>query len=594
MTQQQNKLSRLWQELKRRKVIYVITVYASAAFVIIELVNNLTEPLNLPESLATIVIIVLATGFPFAAILSWIYDLTGEGIERTQPLDTSDDSHKEKAVKSHSAWKIATYISFVVIIGLVTLNLVGSKGTLRAGDIQSMVILPFGNLTGDDQLDPLVSSMHSMLITDVGRLDALRVKGKTTSDTYANSGMSAIEIAEKENVQAVMETDVLCLGTDSVCIVFRLLSTLREEEQLWVYEYREHKSQFLNLYNEVTKQVAEGAMIEISPDEERLLARSKTIRRETFDNYLMGQSLVGDGSREALFKARDYLNRAIETDPDYAPLYSALASVWSGIAGMDYESPEIARQKASEYIDKALELDPDNAYSHGVIAFYAHQNWEWEKAEMEFLKAVASDPNDAQTRALYAQLLACLQRQEEAVFQAQLAIELDPQNPLVQIYSTVALSINGDYEAALAIGEKIVEESEHFMAYVLIELTAFLCGEYDKVMEAAKRTLPVKGVDFSIVERIYGERGFIAAYEEALRQLEVIAQNQSTEPVEMAYRYMMADQPEKALEWLEKGYESKSPIMPYIAIPAFAFEPLFGHPRFLAILDKMNLPHPKV
>ena len=81
-----NKLSQFWQELKRRKVVHVITVYATSAFVIIELVNNLTEPLNLPTNLATIVIIVLAVGFPMAIILSWLYDLTSEGDERTKPL----------------------------------------------------------------------------------------------------------------------------------------------------------------------------------------------------------------------------------------------------------------------------------------------------------------------------------------------------------------------------------------------------------------------------------------------------------------------------------------------------------------------------
>ena len=87
MSHQPNKLARFWQELKRRRVIHVVTVYASASFVLIELVNNLTEPLNLPSGLATIVIVVLAVGFPLAVILSWIYDLSGEGLERTKPIE---------------------------------------------------------------------------------------------------------------------------------------------------------------------------------------------------------------------------------------------------------------------------------------------------------------------------------------------------------------------------------------------------------------------------------------------------------------------------------------------------------------------------
>ena len=80
MSNNPGKLARFWQELKRRKVIYVITVYASAAFVMIELVNNVVEPLNLPPSLPTIIIIALVIGFPIAIIMSWIFDITPKGM----------------------------------------------------------------------------------------------------------------------------------------------------------------------------------------------------------------------------------------------------------------------------------------------------------------------------------------------------------------------------------------------------------------------------------------------------------------------------------------------------------------------------------
>ena len=153
MPQKPNKLSQFWQELKRRRVIHVITVYATSAFVIIELFDNLVEPLNLPSNLLTIVIIVLAIGFPFVIILSWIYDLTSEGIEKTKPLSQIQEGEKRTVP---NAWKFATYVSFALIIGLATLEIAGVGEQLRAGDIQSLVILPFENLTGDEQLDSML------------------------------------------------------------------------------------------------------------------------------------------------------------------------------------------------------------------------------------------------------------------------------------------------------------------------------------------------------------------------------------------------------------------------------------------------------
>ena len=374
-----NPLSRFWQELRRRKVLRSLAIYAGTAFIILEASTIIFPLWEFPEWSIRLVLWVLILGGFVNVIIAWFYDITPEGMQRTKPME---ELPTETRKLDSRGWKAATYISLVVILGLIMFNLLGSKGTVRAGEIQSMVILPFGNLTGDDQLNHLVSSMHSMLITDVGRIGALRVKGKTTSDTYADSGMSASEIAKEQNVEAVLETDVLCLGTDSVCIVFRLISTLKEEEQLWMYEYREHKSQFLNIYNKVTRQVAEEAMIELSPDEEQLLSRSRTIRRETFDNYLMGNYYLGDASKDALFKAREYLNRAVETDPDWAPLYAGLASVWTTLVQMGFEPPESGFPVILDNLNKALELDPENAFALSVKAMITFLvEWDWVTAE---------------------------------------------------------------------------------------------------------------------------------------------------------------------------------------------------------------------
>lgn len=590
-----NPLSRFWKELKRRKVLYVITVYASAAFVIIELVNNLVEPLNLPESLATIVIIVLASGFPLAVILSWIYDLTGEGIERTRSLrEDGDESDDEKTEKVPVAWKIATYVSFVVIIGLVTLNMAGRKGQLRAGEIQSMVVLPFENFTGDEQLDHMVSSMHSLLIGDMGRISELRVLGKTTSGKYANSGMSASEIAGELKVDAVMETTVMCLGTDSVCMQFRLLSTLRKEDQLWVSEFTEHKSQILNLYNRVTKRVADGVMIELSPDEELLLARSRTIRRETFDNYLLGHYYLGDASKEALYKARDYLNEAIETDPDWAPLYAGLTSVWLSIAQVGYESPQFAGPEIFKNLNKALELDPDLGDIHRVSAMMAYlTEWNWVKAEDEFRKALALNPSDAVARVLYGQFLGIQQRFNEARIQGKIAIELDPLQPMIRMWYSALLLNVGDNEAGLAeVEELLADHPEHFLAHAVLELASYLCKEYDKTLEATKVLMSIDGEAREAIDKLYREKGFEAVYLELAEQTEEEHEKAHIAPIDIVIKYMMAGQPEKALDWLEKGYEAHDPNMVYIGNPGYLCEPLFNHPRFIAILEKMDLPLP--
>jgi TolB-like protein len=589
MPQRNSKLTQFWQELKRRRVLHVITVYASSAFVIIELINNLAEPLNLPSNLLIIAVIVLAVGFPLVAILSWLYDLTGQGMERTKPLSETGES--EKTVVPN-AWKFATYISFAVILGLVAFNLAGRTGKLRPGDIHSLMIFPFDNFTGDDQLDYVAAGMHSALIGDMGQVSALRVISQTTASVYKEKEMSLPEIAKETHIGAVIEPSVLCYG-DSVCIQIRVIATYPEEKQLYVAEYKEDKSQILNLYSKITKEIAEDLKVELTPREEELLARKRTVDRDAYDAYLKSSQLLGDAGPESLYKARDYLNSAIEKDPEWAPLYLGLTTVWATMVQLGVEPPEIGIPKTIENLNKAIELDQDYDEANGAMAMVAFlQEWDWEKAEKEYLQALAINPSNG-GRIIYSHLLACLQRPDEAVTQGKLALALDPLNPMFKVWYAATLQSVGKYEEALALEEEVTaEDPGHYLANCALENSAFSCGDYDKVMEALKYLLPARNINFEEIEIIYTEKGIVAAYEEILRREEVTAKHEYVPPMDMALRYMMVGQKEKAMEWIEKGYELRDQNMPYIATHSCLCEPLFDDPRFINIVQKMNLPLP--
>ena len=591
MAQRPNKLSQFWQELKRRRVAHVITVYASAAWVLIQLVNNLTEPLNLPTGLATIMVIVLAVGFPLTIILSWIYDLTSEGIEKTKPL--SEIYEKEKTVVPN-AWKIATYVSFVVILGLVTFNILKGTSGLRSGDIQSLLILPFDNFTGDETLDYVAAGMHSSLIGDMGQISALRVISKKTASVYKTIDMSLPQIAKEINMGAVIEPSVMCYG-DSVCIQIRVITMNPEEKQLWVAEYKEEKSQVLNLYSKISKQIANDLMIKLTPEEKRIFAKSRTIDRDAYDDYLRSNGLLGP-NRDSLNKAKDYLNSAIEKDPDWAPLYSGLANVWVLIQQLGFEPTSVTSPEIYKNLNKALELDPNLSEAHASIAVIAHwMEWDWEKSEKEFLKALAVNPNDAMSRVLYGQLLCGLQRTDEGIAQGRLAFELDPLNPMIKVSYGGILLGTGDCKTALVLAEEITAAIPgELVANSLIEGAAFQCKEYDKMIKTERYLLPmydVKEEEIKEIERIFNEQGVVMAYEKIMKHLEEYSENNHIGPINMAIRYMYANQPDKAMDWIEKGFEQHDPKTIYIA-SIFDFDPLFNNPRFIAICKKMNLPMP--
>ena len=594
MSTDSNKLVRFWQELKRRKVIYVLTVYASAAFVIIELVGNLTEPLNLPTSLSTIVIVVLAVGFPLTIILSWIYDLTSGTLQRTKPKEEIPDSEE---IRVPNAWKVATIISFVVILGLVAINIIYRGNVLKPGMIQSLAILPFENYTGDEQLDYVAAGLHTSLIGDVGKLGALRVIGKTSSSIYQNSGKSASEISKELNVEALVEPAVMCYG-DSVCLQIKVITMYPEERQLFVEEYKVDKSQVLNLYNQITKQIAQEIMVEITPEQNRLLTKTRTVDREAYDEYLKAHFYWGDASKESFQKALENLNSAITKEPDWAPLYSARAQVWMGMNQMGFEQPSVAAPEIFSNLSKAIELDPDLPDAHFLNALIAHVvEWDWEKSEKEYLRALAVNPSDAQSRILYAQLLCVLQRIDEAKIQGELAYELDPSDTYMKIWYGALLPAFGDCETAVAISEEITaDDPDNYIANANIFLLAYLCKDYDKVIKAEKYLLPVfnlKEDEIKGIEMIYKEEGFVRAYAQIMKHLEKFAENNTISFMDMAMRYIMADQPDKAMEWVEKGFEEHDPQMTYIATQMYNLEPLFANARFIKIVEKMNLPLPQ-
>ena len=582
-----SKLSKFWKELKRRRVVHVITVYASAAFVIIELINNLAEPLNLPPSLLTIVVIVLAVGFPLAVILSWLYDVTSKGVEKTKPIEELKEG--EKTVVPN-AWKIATYVSFVVIFGLAVLNIVGGSNQLRAGDIQSLVILPFENYTGDEQLDNMVSSMHSILIGDMGRVSGLRVIGKTSSKMYKDATLSATEIARELNVEGVVEATVTCMG-DSVCMQFRLINASGKEALLWVGDYTEDKGEILNLYNRITKQIAAEVRIELTPEEHQFLSRSQSINKEAFDAYLKSYAHWDDLSEEGTKKGIEYLNAAVEKDPDWAPLYTGLAQLWGILVQMGSEAPETGMPKVFGYMDQAMELDPDFADIHfNKAVFGTWLEWDWTKGEKEFLEALAINPSDAMSRIYYAHLLAILQQNDEAIIQGRIAMEIDPQNPLIHALYAAVFMMTRDWEAAMDQLEKALAlDPGHFFALQFMDVVAFHLGDYDLALQAFKGFLPFPETFFDSINTLYREQGFDAAYEKVV--LEMVNTGYGV-PFDYAMRYLLLNQYDKALDWLEIGYEVNDPNMPYIGTGFNSIDSLYDHPRILAIMDKMNLPLP--
>ncbi|MCK5692270.1 MAG: hypothetical protein KAI08_05460, partial [Bacteroidales bacterium] len=467
-----------WKELKRRNVLRSLAIYAGTAFIILEATTIIFPRWGFPDWSIDLVLWLLILGAVINVFVAWVFDFTSKGIQKTKPSEELTDIEKRSGSKG---WKAATYLSLVVIVALIVLNIVTGPKQLRAGDIQSLVILPFENYTGDDQLENMVAGMHSLLIGDMGRISGLRVTGSTSSRLYSEADMSAGDIASELNVDAVVEATVMCLG-DTVCMQFRLVSTTGEEEQLWVGEYREDKSQILNLYNRVTKQIAEEVLIELTASEEQVFAKDREADRDAIDAYIRSHAYWGDFSAEAFNEAEKFLSLAIEKDSGWSTLYAAMAVVWAGRMQMGIVDTETGRKQINTNIDRARKLDVDFADSHFINAIlFTWPDWEWEKGEKEFLQALAINPNHVMARMYYAHLLMSLQRMDESLAQGKLAVNLDPMNPLVlTLYSVVLKGANRHQEVIEYLEKSLSIDPDHAFTRGQLGRAHYNLGEYEK------------------------------------------------------------------------------------------------------------------
>lgn len=536
-----------------------------------------------------------------ATVLEWYKkSMSAQKADVTGP-DVLQTRNKGPAVFrriKHGSAKLILMITVIVLAGAIIVSLkvfdiVGGGKQALAKSIKSVVVLPFGNYTGDEKLETMVSGMHACLIADIKRLSGLRVINTTTSNAYKDAGKSVHDIADELNVQGAIEVSVLGIQ-DSIVIQVSLISAFPEEETIWMTDYREEKSQILNLYNRITKQIADEVNLGLTADEEHLLAETRTVDPEALVAYMKGQFHYERLGTDDLDSAKHYFQVAIEKDPGWAEPYAGMAMTWNAIGGFAYGPLTEAYEKSSEYLKKALDLDKNSANSHYVKAILSvWPGWDWETGEKEFLKTLELNPNDALARIYYAHLLMILRRMDEAVYQANLALALDPLRPLVLGLYARVMNYAGDYKSALKQSEKAfsIDPDNNFDLNVLAKAYLAL-GDTIKWYERWKKRLYWTNEEYlASLDSIFYKNGYLAAIKDRIKiNEEVYSKGGSISFTGQAARYLEIKDYDKAMDYFELAYKERFWSLAYISLVVLENPELKQNPRYIELLKKMRLP----
>jgi len=463
---------------------------------------------------------------------------------------------------------------------------------------KSIAILPFKNDSKDEENTYFINGLMEEILNNLQKIKDLRVISRTSVEQYRNQTKPIPEIAKELGVNYIVEGSGQKYGNS-----FRLRTQLimaEHESHLWGESFQQKITNVEDIFNiqiRIAESIAEELKAVISPEEKRLIEKIPNTDLEVYDKYLKARSYFSDYSRESLYKAIEYLDSAIEKNPDWAPLYAGLAEIWIWIQQEGWETPSVAGPKIIENLNKAMELDPDLAEVHYQVAVMAQLvEWDWGKSEKAFLRSLAINPNNPLARLMYAQLLLIMDRGDESIAQRELAISLDPLNFITKLTYIGTLVQAGDCKTSISLmKEALAGNPEDYNINQMLSLAAYKCEDYDKVIKSLKYCLPFPFEEdrYKEIKRIYEASGIVPAYEELMKYMEKYAEENYVSFSWMAIGYIIENQPDKAMDWVEKGFESHDPLMTYITKSAQIFEPLFGNPRFIAICERMKLPLPK-
>jgi TolB-like protein len=594
MAQKTNNFERFWKELKRRKVTHVITVYIAVAFTILQLVDIVTRPLNLPEWTLKYLIIILCVGFLIVAVFSWIYDITSGGVKKTESLESLKSGKKSTIPKTSNAWEIISYISIAIIFILVAFNIFSRGKTTELTKLEkSVAVLPFINDSSSDSTTYFINGVMEGILNDLQKIKVLRVVSRTSVEKYRNTNKSIPEIARELVVNYIVEGSGEKSGN-----TFRLSSQLiraKKESHLWgrTYEQEIHDAKdVFKIQSQIAESIAAELEAVITPQERQRIEKAPTANLAAYEDYLLGKSYLNRFYHQNFDVAMQHFELAKDKDSTYALSYVGISEVWIMRAISSYSSPQEITPKALAAFNKAYELDST------LAEVYVCRSWiqnylmyDYRGAELSCKKALSLNPNNADVRTGYANLLVILGRFKEATEQIEMALKLDPMNLNSKGPYCMIMFCSRKYDDAIrAFNELLKIDPENGVALDNLPLALHMAGRYTEALQVWESAFSIY---FKGYANIFKLNKTLKSYKELLNlqgdSLARILKTKYFNPSEIAQIYACAGNKVRTLDMLEYALIKHDPNLPYVLrYPIFDF--LNDEVRFQNLFHKINLP----
>jgi serine/threonine protein kinase/Tfp pilus assembly protein PilF len=460
-------------------------------------------------------------------------------------------------------------------------------------EISSVAVLPFVNASNDPNAEYLSDGITESLINNLSQLPNLAVMSRSSVFHYKGRDTDPQAVARDLKVQAVVTGRIVQRG--EALLVSAELVDARTNRSLWGDQYDRTLSDTLAVQQEITNAISAKLRERLSGEPKKQAVKGATNDPEAYQAYLKGRYYWEKRTPEALEKARNYFNQAIEEDPNYALAYVGLADYYEVLP--DYAPASISETmpKARAAAQKALAIDDTLPEAHATLASSYMDSWDWAAAKREFQRALELNPNYANGHKLYSLYLAVLGRHQEALSEIKRAVELDPLNLKYNDNLGQEYDAGRQYDLAIEQFKKVIEMDPSFAsAHGNLSYTCLQMGRQDMWLEEWKKAAALSNdkEDAAIadeVAKVYARSGFHAALVKSVELYRELAKRRYVDPGYIGYQYARLGDKNQAFAWLEKAYAEKAGSIQYIKT-AHAMDPLRTDPRYTDLLKRMGLP----
>jgi TolB-like protein/Flp pilus assembly protein TadD len=572
-------------ELKRRNVYKVAVAYAIVGWLLVQIATQVFPFLEIPNWVVRLVIVLVAIGFPIALVIAWAFELTPEGIKRTESADAARQSSRG------SLWIAVVVTAAGLSLGLFFLGrytaghaTAENRQATRGVSDKSIAVLPLVNESGDPRDEYFSDGLSEELIAALAQISGLKVIGRSSSFRFRDRKEEPKTIGQKLGVSTPLEGTVRKQG-DRVRIVAELVNAA-DGIELWTRTFDRELKDIFAVQQEIARAVAESLRVTLLGSEEKS-TQMATNSVDAHNAYLQAHFYSVRRNAEDYRKATDYFDHAIQFDPDYALAYAERSEVWTVIGDLTGQR-STAFPKARGDAEKAVAIAPSLAEAHAVLGWArAFAEWKFAEGLSELWRAKELSPANSTANDLLARVIVYSGRMEEAERQARQAVELDPLSAAAQFTLGRVLFYAGKLDEADAAGRKMAElQPSASSSHRWQVLVAVQRGDGETALREAQLEPDesIRRFELALAQYVRGDR---KAADAALADL--IANSRDSLAYQIAEVYAVRHEVDKAFEWLQIEVDNHDG-----GIPSLLVDPLLrvlrGDPRYKNLLVKVGLP----